>query len=111
MYAQMVQSTGKGVKSLEDMSPEEQAFQTRIDAGEKIEPKDWMPEAYRKNLIRQISQHAHSEVVGSSLKETGSHALQRWNAKLFCSQRCKTKLATGFICIRQQRLWACLGRT
>ena len=32
--------------------------------GQKIEPKDWMPEAYRKNLIRQMSQHAHSEVIG-----------------------------------------------
>jgi len=42
----------------------EARFQARIDAEEKIEPKDWMPEAYRKNLIRQISQHAHSEVVG-----------------------------------------------
>ena len=41
-----------------------EAFQQRIDAEEKIEPKDWMPEAYRQNLIRQISQHAHSEVVG-----------------------------------------------
>ncbi len=39
-------------------------FQERIDAEEKIEPKDWMPEKYRKNLIRQISQHAHSEVIG-----------------------------------------------
>lgn len=39
-------------------------FQTRIDAGEHIEPKDYMPEAYRKHLIRQISQHAHSEVIG-----------------------------------------------
>jgi len=39
-------------------------FQRRVDAEQKIEPKDWMPEAYRKNLIRQISQHAHSEVVG-----------------------------------------------
>ena len=39
-------------------------FQKRIDAGEKIEPKDWMPEEYRKNLIRMISQHAHSEIVG-----------------------------------------------
>ncbi len=39
-------------------------FQARIDAGEKIEPKDWMPEKYRKTHIRQISQHAHSEVVG-----------------------------------------------
>ncbi len=64
MYAQMVQSTGKGVKRLEEMSPQERAFQARIDAGEKIEPKDWMPEGYRKTLIRQISQHAHSEVVG-----------------------------------------------
>ena len=41
-----------------------QAFQQRIDAEEKIEPRDWMPEAYRKTLVRQISQHAHSEVVG-----------------------------------------------
>jgi len=39
-------------------------FQTRIDDEQKIEPKDWMPEAYRKNLIRQMSQHAHSEVIG-----------------------------------------------
>ena len=35
-----------------------------MDADEKIEPKDWMPEAYRQTLIRQISQHAHSEIVG-----------------------------------------------
>lgn len=39
-------------------------FQKRIDDEQKIEPKDWMPEGYRKNLIRQISQHAHSEVIG-----------------------------------------------
>lgn len=42
----------------------EEKFQAKIDAELKIEPKDWMPEAYRKTLIRQISQHAHSEVVG-----------------------------------------------
>jgi ring-1,2-phenylacetyl-CoA epoxidase subunit PaaA len=40
------------------------AFQARVDADEKIEPNDWMPEAYRRTLIRQISQHAHSEIVG-----------------------------------------------
>ena len=39
-------------------------FEERINAGEKIEPKDWMPEKYRKQLIRMISQHAHSEIVG-----------------------------------------------
>jgi ring-1,2-phenylacetyl-CoA epoxidase subunit PaaA len=64
MYAQMVQSTGTGVKSLDEMEPQERAFQERIDAGDKIEPKDWMPDGYRKNLIRQIGQHAHSEIVG-----------------------------------------------
>src|SRR5690554_5569080 len=39
-------------------------FQKRIDDGLKIEPKDWMPERYRQQLIRMISQHAHSEIVG-----------------------------------------------
>ena len=42
----------------------EEQFQNRIDNGENIEAKDWMPEKYRKTHIRQISQHAHSEVVG-----------------------------------------------
>src|ERR671914_63052 len=40
------------------------AFEARVANDEFIEPKDWMPEAYRKTLIRQISQHAHSEIVG-----------------------------------------------
>jgi len=39
-------------------------FDVRIDADRKIEPQDWMPEAYRKTLVRQISQHAHSEIIG-----------------------------------------------
>lgn len=42
----------------------EQLFQEKIDQEIKIEPKDWMPESYRKTNIRQISQHAHSEIVG-----------------------------------------------
>src|SRR5487761_698834 len=42
----------------------EHRFQERVDRDEKVEPKDWMPEAYRQTLIRQISQHAHSEIVG-----------------------------------------------
>ena len=40
------------------------AFDARIDADGRIEPQDWMPEAYRRTLVRQISQHAHSEIVG-----------------------------------------------
>ncbi len=42
----------------------EKDFQEKVDAEIRIEPKDWMPEEYRKTLIRQISQHAHSEIVG-----------------------------------------------
>ncbi len=45
------------------MTPEEN-FMRKIEAGEKIEPKYWMPDDYRKNLIRQISQHGHSEIIG-----------------------------------------------
>ena len=47
-----------------DTNPEAIRFQARIDAEERIEPNDWMPDAYRRTLVRQISQHAHSEVVG-----------------------------------------------
>src|ERR1700678_298246 len=42
----------------------EKIFQDKVDEDIRIEPKDWMPDAYRKTLIRQISQHAHSEIVG-----------------------------------------------
>lgn len=64
MYAQLVETGVKRVKSLEEMSAEERNFQEKIDAEIKIEAKNWMPEAYRQTLIRQISQHAHSEIVG-----------------------------------------------
>jgi len=51
------------VKSAEELAREE-AFEARIAAGDFIEAKDWMPDHYRKTLVRQISQHAHSEIVG-----------------------------------------------
>ena len=64
MYAQLVDTGARAVRSMDQMDPQERAFQQRIEAGIKVEPKDWMPEAYRKTLVRQISQHAHSEYVG-----------------------------------------------
>ncbi|RBI85470.1 1,2-phenylacetyl-CoA epoxidase subunit A [Rhodosalinus halophilus] len=61
MYAQgLIGADGKTGESPEFL----EAFQKRIDAEEKIEPNDAMPEGYRKTLIRQIGQHAHSEIVG-----------------------------------------------
>ncbi len=64
MYAQMVDTGLAKVRALAELSPQEQAFQQRIDADIKVEPTDWMPDAYRRTLVRQISQHAHSEIVG-----------------------------------------------
>ncbi len=64
MYAQLVETGLSKLKTVEELSDAERAFQERIDAGIRIEAKDWMPDAYRKTLIRQISQHAHSEIVG-----------------------------------------------
>ena len=66
MYTQGLDQSGKsdsGARGKETAAQLE-AFQSRIDAEEKIEAKDWMPEAYRRTLIRQISQHAHSEIIG-----------------------------------------------
>jgi ring-1,2-phenylacetyl-CoA epoxidase subunit PaaA len=53
-----------GASAVEETPEQLAAFQARIDAEEKIEAKDWMPAAYRRTLIRQISQHAHSEIIG-----------------------------------------------
>jgi ring-1,2-phenylacetyl-CoA epoxidase subunit PaaA len=65
MYTQGLDQKGQanshdGVESAADLD----AFQARINDEQKIEAKDWMPEAYRRTLIRQISQHAHSEIIG-----------------------------------------------
>ena len=70
MYTQAMDTAAReGSAKLEKvLSPEElalqQRFDARIDAGDFIEAKDWMPDNYRKTLLRQISQHAHSEIVG-----------------------------------------------
>src|SRR5881396_860204 len=67
MYTQALNSS-EAQDRLEDRNLEDAAraaqFQARVDAEERIEPNDWMPAAYRKTLTRQISQHAHSEIVG-----------------------------------------------
>jgi ring-1,2-phenylacetyl-CoA epoxidase subunit PaaA len=66
VYTQGLDSLGKDC--LQTTSAETAAltarFDSRVECDEKIEPKDWMPDAYRQTLVRQISQHAHSEIVG-----------------------------------------------
>jgi ring-1,2-phenylacetyl-CoA epoxidase subunit PaaA len=63
MYTQALNSSEGDERHIEDAERAAQ-FQARIDADERIEPNDWMPAAYRKTLTRQISQHAHSEIIG-----------------------------------------------
>lgn len=63
MYTQALNTAETDDRGLEDAGKAAQ-FQARIDAEERIEPNDWMPAAYRKTLTRQVSQHAHSEIVG-----------------------------------------------
>ncbi|MDH3399892.1 MAG: 1,2-phenylacetyl-CoA epoxidase subunit A [Chromatiales bacterium] len=64
MYTQGLDQADTAAPSPEEEVQLRDAFQARIDAEEKIEPRDWMPEDYRRTLVRQISQHAHSEIVG-----------------------------------------------
>ncbi|HEX3844559.1 MAG TPA: 1,2-phenylacetyl-CoA epoxidase subunit PaaA [Steroidobacteraceae bacterium] len=66
MYTQALDSPHPDARpgSAAEQTALERRFEERIDRDEKIEPKDWMPEAYRQTLIRQIAQHAHSEIVG-----------------------------------------------
>ena len=63
MYTQALNTSEAEDSNVEDAARAAR-FQARIDAEERIEPNDWMPAAYRKTLTRQISQHAHSEIVG-----------------------------------------------
>src|SRR5258708_10872913 len=63
MYTQALDAQTAETAAQLDESALEQRFLARVDAEEKIEPKDWMPARYRNTLIRQISQHAHSEIV------------------------------------------------
>ncbi len=63
MYTTELSKNVTTIETAEDPALIE-AFEARVAADEFIEPKDWMPEAYRKTLVRQISQHAHSEIVG-----------------------------------------------
>jgi hypothetical protein len=63
MYTQALDMQSADAAPLDEAALE-QRFLSRVDAEEKIEPKDWMPARYRNTLIRQISQHAHSEIVG-----------------------------------------------
>src|SRR3954468_11728595 len=64
MYSQALDERDEHAVEAKTEQHRNARFEERVAAEEKVEPNDWMPEAYRKTLIRQISQHAHSEIIG-----------------------------------------------
>jgi ring-1,2-phenylacetyl-CoA epoxidase subunit PaaA len=64
MYTQGLNVNDTGHPAAAEDQAKLARFQAKIDAEDKIEPNDWMPEAYRRTLVRQISQHGHSEIIG-----------------------------------------------
>jgi ring-1,2-phenylacetyl-CoA epoxidase subunit PaaA len=66
MYTQALDTQNNAKPNLNavDSSPHQPRFDEKLAADQKIEAQDWMPDAYRKTLVRQISQHAHSEIIG-----------------------------------------------
>ena len=85
----------------------ETKFQLKIDEEKKIEPKDWMLMPYRKHLIRQISQHAHSEIIGMQLEGNWiSRSFHHLGLKndITC-KRYKMKLVMDYICTQRVKRW------
>jgi ring-1,2-phenylacetyl-CoA epoxidase subunit PaaA len=83
----------------------EQKFQEKIDRDERIEPRDWMPDSYRKTLVRQISQHAHSEIVGMLPEGNWISRAPSLKRKLGLMAKYKMKLDMVCIYILQQKPW------
>ena len=103
MYTQGLNDKDSGKGVAEDAAKLAR-FQAKIDAEDKIEPNDWMPEAYRRTLVRQISQHApfrdHRHAARGQLAHAGAVAA---GARRRCSPRCRTRPATASISIPPPR--------
>jgi ring-1,2-phenylacetyl-CoA epoxidase subunit PaaA len=92
-----IENDGNKVNSiLADEDPIKLAeFEARIAAGDKIEPKDWMPKEYRKQLVRMIEQHAHSEIIGSLPEGTWITRAPGFRRKLACIAPLKPWVKVG----------------
>jgi ring-1,2-phenylacetyl-CoA epoxidase subunit PaaA len=84
----------------------EKIFQEKIDNEVKIEPKDWMPEPYRKTNVRQISQHAHSEIVGMLPEGNWITRAPTLKRKAILLSKVQDEVGHGLYCIQLQKLWA-----
>ena len=78
-------------------------FEDTIAAMSRIEPRDWMPEAYRATMVRQIAQHAHSEIIGMQPEGNWITRAPSLRAKLSCWPRCRTRPGTACTCTARRR--------
>jgi len=105
MYTQALDLHGDSTVPL-DEEERERRFQARIDREEKVEPKDWMPARYRATLIRQISQHAHSEIVGMLPEGNWITRAPTLLRKSILIAKVQDEADTARICTARRRLWA-----
>ena len=95
MYGNILH-TDKNAISLEDEDPILlQKFESRIASGDKIEARDWMPSLYRKQLIRMIEQHAHSEIIGSLPEGTWITRAPGFRRKLALAAKVQDEVGHG----------------
>ena len=90
----------------EDEVALEAGFDATIAHNDRIEPRDWMPEGYRKTLVRQIAQHAHSEIIGMQPEGNWITRAPSLRRKAILSPRSRTRPATGSTSTPRPRRWA-----
>lgn len=90
---------------------EEQRFDQRIAQETAIEPRDWMPDAYRKTLIRQIGQHAHSEIVGMLPEGNWITRAPTLRRKAILLAKVQDEAGHGLYLYSAAKRWAAPGKT
>ena len=90
---------------------QEQRFEQRIAQETAIEPQDWMPDAYRKTLIRQIGQHAHSEIVGMLPEGNWITRAPTLRRKAILLAKVQDEAGTVCTSTARPRRWAARGKT
>lgn len=79
------------------------AFDAAVAADERIEPRDWMPDAYRASLVRQMAQHAHSEIIGMQPEANWISRAPSLRRKAILMAKVRTRPGTGSICTALRR--------
>jgi ring-1,2-phenylacetyl-CoA epoxidase subunit PaaA len=90
---------------------QEQRFEQRIAQETAIEPQDWMPDAYRKTLIRQIGQHAHSEIVGMLPEGNWITRAPTLRRKAILLAKVQDEAGHGCTSTARRKRWAARGKT